>query len=110
VRPYAKVFAVAVLGTVMALGLVGPDLSLWLTAVPAAGAELVIAAVLVIPRLGVGVPASPEASRIRKARWQVRKALVGGTREAAKTNSAAQPKDIAKWPAKPRIAAAQPPA
>ena len=48
--------AVAVLGTVMALGLVGPDLSLWLTAVPAVGALLVIAAVLVVPRLGVGAP------------------------------------------------------
>ena len=46
--------AVAVLGTVMALGLVGPELSLWLTAVPAVGATLVIAAVLVVPRLGVG--------------------------------------------------------
>ena len=32
--------AVAVLGTVMALGLVGPDLSPWLTAVPAVGALL----------------------------------------------------------------------
>ena len=51
--------AVAVLGTVMALGLVGPDLSLWLTAVPAAGAALVIAAVLVVPRLGVGAPGRP---------------------------------------------------
>ena len=38
--------AVAVLGTIMAVGLVGPDLSPWLTAVPAAGALLVIAAVL----------------------------------------------------------------
>jgi hypothetical protein len=30
--------AVAVIGTALALGLVGPELSLWLTAVPAAGA------------------------------------------------------------------------
>src|SRR5687768_14339947 len=59
--------AVAVLGTVMALGLVGPDLSLWLTAVPAVGAALVIAAVLVVPRLGVGAPISEHAGRTRKA-------------------------------------------
>jgi uncharacterized protein (TIRG00374 family) len=74
--------AVAVLGTVMALGLVGPDLSPWLTAVPAAGAILVIAAVLVVPRLGVGAPPAAEAGRSRRALSQVRKALVGGTAEA----------------------------
>ena len=39
--------AVVVVGTVMALGLAGPDLSLWLTAVPAVGAAGVIASVLV---------------------------------------------------------------
>jgi uncharacterized protein (TIRG00374 family) len=74
--------AVAVLGTVMALGLFGPDLSLWLTALPAAGALLVIAAVLVVPRLGIGDPASADAGRTRRAMWHVRKALVGGTGEA----------------------------
>jgi uncharacterized protein (TIRG00374 family) len=74
--------AVALLGTVMALGLLGPDLSLWLTAVPAAGALLVIAAVLVVPRLGIGAPVSDDAGRTRKATHEVRKALVGGTREA----------------------------
>ena len=78
--------AVAVLGTVMALGLAGPDLSLWLTALPAAGAVAVIAAVLVVPRLGVGVgvgfAAAADAGRTRKALRHARKALVGGTREA----------------------------
>jgi uncharacterized protein (TIRG00374 family) len=74
--------AVAVLGTIMALGLVGPDLSPWLTAVPAAGAMLVIAAILVVPRLGVGEPAAEDAGRTRRAMQHVRKALVGGTREA----------------------------
>src|SRR5262249_57939279 len=34
--------AVAVIGTALAVGLVGPDLSLWLTAVPPAAATLVI--------------------------------------------------------------------
>jgi uncharacterized membrane protein YbhN (UPF0104 family) len=74
--------AVAVAGTVMALGLAGPDQPLWLTAVPAAGATLVIAAVLVVPRFGVGSPVAPGAGRTRKALREVRKALVGGTAEA----------------------------
>ncbi len=74
--------AVAVLGTVMALGLLGTDLSPWLTIVPAVGAMLVIAAVLVMPRLGVGEPAAADAGRTRRALWHVRKALVGGTGEA----------------------------
>jgi uncharacterized membrane protein YbhN (UPF0104 family) len=74
--------AVAVLGTVMALGLVGPDLSPWLTAVPAAGAMLVIAAILVVPRLGVGEAPGADAGRVRTAWQHVRKALVGGTGEA----------------------------
>jgi uncharacterized protein (TIRG00374 family) len=81
IKSSVNFIAVAVLGTVMALGLVGPDLSPWLTAVPAAGALLVIVAVLVVPRLGVGVPLPADASRTRKAMREVRKALVGGTRE-----------------------------
>jgi uncharacterized protein (TIRG00374 family) len=76
--------AVAVVGTVMALGLAGPDLSLWLTALPAAGATLVIAAVLVVPRIGVGPPAPAGAGRTRRALREVRKALVGGTAEAVR--------------------------
>jgi uncharacterized protein (TIRG00374 family) len=82
IKSSVNFIAVAVLGTVMALGLLGPDLSLWLTAVPAAGALLVIAAVLVVPRLGVGGPVAPDAGRTRRALREVRRALVGGTREA----------------------------
>ena len=82
IKSSVNFIAVAVLGTVMALGLVGPDLSPWLTAVPAAAAALVIAAVLVVPRLGVGAPVSADAGRVRKAMREVRKALVGGTAEA----------------------------
>jgi len=74
--------AVAVLGTVMALGLAGPDLSLWLTALPAACAAVVIAVVLVVPRLGVPSPPPEDAGRTRRVWWHVRKALVGGTGEA----------------------------
>jgi len=62
--------AVAVLGTILALGLVGPELS------------LVLAAVLVVPRFGVGEPAAADAGKTRKAVAAVRKALVGGTAEA----------------------------
>ena len=82
IKSSVNFIAVAVLGTVLALGLFGPDLSPWLTAVPAAGALLVIAAVLVVPRLGVGDPVSADAGRARKAMREVRKALVGGTAEA----------------------------
>ena len=76
--------AVAVLGTLLALGVLGPELSPWLTAVPAAGALLVIAAVLVVPRLGMGAPVPADATRTRRAMREVRKALVGGTREAVR--------------------------
>jgi uncharacterized protein (TIRG00374 family) len=82
IKSSVNFIAVAVLGTVMAVGLVGPDLSPWLTAVPAAGALLVIAAVLAVPRLGVGDPVSADAGRTRRAMREVRKALVGGTAEA----------------------------
>ena len=82
IKSSVNFIAVALLGTVVALGLLGPDLSLWLTAVPAVGAVLVIAAVLVVPRLGVGGPVSDEAGRIHRAIHEVRKALVSGAREA----------------------------
>jgi uncharacterized protein (TIRG00374 family) len=81
IKSSANFLAVAVLGTIMALG-VGPDLSLWLTAVPAIAAMLVIAAVLIVPRFGVPERPSDEAGRTRRAVWHSRKALVGGTGEA----------------------------
>src|SRR5262249_312597 len=74
--------AVAVLGTVMALGLVGPELSPWLTALPAAMATLTIAAVAAIPRLGPGRPAGPEDSRLRCGLAATRRAIIDGTAEA----------------------------
>jgi uncharacterized membrane protein YbhN (UPF0104 family) len=76
--------AVAVLGTVMALGLVGPELSMWLTAVPAAGAALALGAVVAIPRLGPGREPGPEASRARRAISAARRAVIEGTIEALK--------------------------
>jgi uncharacterized protein (TIRG00374 family) len=82
IKSSVNFIAVAVLGTVMAVGLLGPHLSLWLTAVPAAGALVVIGVVLVVPRLGVGAPVPADAGRMRRAMREVRKALVGGAGEA----------------------------
>ena len=74
--------AVAVLGTAMAVGLVGPDRSLLLTALPAALAVAVIALVLAIPRLGPGRDPAPDASRLRRAVVAGRRVVIGGTAEA----------------------------
>jgi uncharacterized membrane protein YbhN (UPF0104 family) len=74
--------AVAVLGTVMAVGLAGPELSLWLTAFPAAIAALALGAVVAIPRLGPGGAPGPEASRLRRWVSVARRALIDGTGEA----------------------------
>jgi uncharacterized membrane protein YbhN (UPF0104 family) len=74
--------AVAVLGTAMAVGLLGPDRSLLLTALPAALSIALIAAVLAIPRVGPGAPPGPGAGKPRRAVHAVRAALIDGTREA----------------------------
>jgi Lysylphosphatidylglycerol synthase TM region len=74
--------AIAVLGTVMALGLIGPQLSLWLTAFPAAMAALTIGAVAAIPRLGPGPTPDPQASRLRRGLAATRRAMTDGTAEA----------------------------
>jgi uncharacterized membrane protein YbhN (UPF0104 family) len=74
--------AVAVLGAVMAVGLVGPDLSWLLTALPAAASVAVIALVLAIPRLGPGRDPSPGDSRMSRAILAGRRAVIGGTAEA----------------------------
>jgi uncharacterized membrane protein YbhN (UPF0104 family) len=74
--------AVAVLGAVLALGLLGPDLSLWLTAFPAAAATLALCAVAAVPRLGPGRPPGPDASRLRRGISAARRAIIDGTAEA----------------------------
>ena len=48
--------AVAVLGALMAVGLLGPHRSLWLTAAPAVASTLAIAAVLALRASGEGAP------------------------------------------------------
>jgi uncharacterized membrane protein YbhN (UPF0104 family) len=74
--------AVAVIGTLMAVGILGPHRSLLLTAAPAAAAALVIGVILLVPRLGPGAPAGPDASRVRRFIASARRALIGGTAEA----------------------------
>jgi uncharacterized membrane protein YbhN (UPF0104 family) len=74
--------AVAVLGTVMAVGIVGPEQSLLLTALPAGLALALIAVVLAVPLLGPGVDPPAGASRLRRAIVATRRALIGGTAEA----------------------------
>jgi uncharacterized membrane protein YbhN (UPF0104 family) len=82
IKSSVNFIAVAVLGAVMALHLAGPHLSPWLTALPAAAAVVLIAAVLVVPRLRAGGPVPHDAGRLRKAWGHARAALIGGTREA----------------------------
>jgi uncharacterized protein (TIRG00374 family) len=73
---------VAVLGFGMAVGLFGPQLSPWLTALPAAGAAAVIAAVLLTARLGRGRDPTRYESRLGRGCAAARNALVDGAREA----------------------------
>ena len=74
--------AVALIGTVMAVGIVGPHKSLLLTALPAALAVLSIAAVLWLPRFGPGAGKPAEAGRLPRAAAAVRRTLVDGIAEA----------------------------
>jgi len=73
--------AVAVLGTLMAVGLVGPDLSLWLTAFPALMATLVIVGAIAIARIGPRDPGG-SATRVRRATYAALRALTQGSGEA----------------------------
>ncbi|MDO8209013.1 flippase-like domain-containing protein [Conexibacter sp. CPCC 206217] len=83
--------AVAVLGTVMAIGLVGPDLSLWLTAFPAFLSLLVIAAILLLPRLGEGAPVADDASKVKRGVAAARRSVITGTREAVEIARSGDP-------------------
>src|SRR4051794_17683889 len=83
--------AVAVIGFVWALGLIGPDISLVGTALPAAAATLVIAAVLLVPRLGPGTPPGPDAGKTRRAISAARRSLIGGAHEAGRRVPARAP-------------------
>jgi uncharacterized membrane protein YbhN (UPF0104 family) len=82
VKSSVNFVAVAVLGTVLALGLVGPDLPLALTALPAAVAILALVAVLAVPLVGPGGPPAPGAGRPLRALAAIRRAVVNGIVEA----------------------------
>jgi uncharacterized protein (TIRG00374 family) len=73
--------AVAVVGVVMALG-VGPELSPWLTVLPAAMSIALIVFVLWLPRLGPGENPGAGARWLRRAAFKSRRALIDGTAEA----------------------------
>ena len=75
--------AVAVVGTVMALGLAGPDRSLLLTALPAALSVALIALVVAMPRIGPGRDPGRDAPRMRRAVHAARRAVIDGGAEAA---------------------------
>jgi uncharacterized membrane protein YbhN (UPF0104 family) len=76
--------AVAVLGTLLAVGALGPELSPWLTAGPAAASIAVIVAVIALGHLGDG--RDPRPGDPRPMRWwlAVRGAVVGGAQEAVR--------------------------
>jgi uncharacterized membrane protein YbhN (UPF0104 family) len=76
--------AVALLGFALAIGLLGPDLSLWLTALPAVLAAAAIGVVAVLPRFGPGDRAEPDAPRLTRWWSATRRALIDGTGEAGK--------------------------
>ena len=73
------------LGACLALGVLGPHRSLWLTAFPALLALLVIAAVVAVPRLGSDGDPESYDSRWRRAVASARNALVEGSSEAVGT-------------------------
>ncbi|HYF24954.1 MAG TPA: flippase-like domain-containing protein [Baekduia sp.] len=75
--------AVAVLGVLLAAGVLGPDLSPWLTAVPAAMSIALITAVLALPRVGPGPDPRPGAPRLVRGASAVRRGVIGGVEEAA---------------------------
>ena len=78
----ANFAAVAVLGTLLAVGVVGPHQSLLLTALPATGAALAVALVLCVPKLQIGSGPAAGARRARRLLSSSRQALIEGTGEA----------------------------
>jgi uncharacterized protein (TIRG00374 family) len=74
--------AVAVIGTLMAVGIVGPHRSPLLTALPAALSVGLIALVVALPKLGPGRDPGRGAGKTRRAVHAARGALINGTAEA----------------------------
>ena len=74
--------AVAVLGTALWIGLVGPELSFWLTGLPALMSLAVIAGVCLIPRIGPGPGVDEADGKVKRFVRASRKALVQGSAES----------------------------
>ncbi len=81
IKSSVNFIAVAVLGAVLAVGLVGPDLSLWLTALPAVLSVALIGGIVLLPRLGPGEDPPEDASKLRRGVSAARKAVIGGIAE-----------------------------
>ena len=84
IKSGANFAAVAILGFALAIGLLGPHLSLWLTALPAFLAAASIGLVAVLPRFGPGARADPDDPRLTRWWSATRRALIDGTGEAGK--------------------------
>ena len=87
IKSSVNFFAVAVIGALLATGLVGPDLSLWLTALPAALAALLIVAVGAIPLLGRGDTPPDDAGRARRLLAKARVASSTGRPRRARSSA-----------------------
>jgi uncharacterized membrane protein YbhN (UPF0104 family) len=81
--------AVAVIGIALAIGLLGPDQPLYLTLLPAVLAAAAIAAVVLLPRFGPGLPVEPDAVFLRRGLRHARHAVINGTVEAGQILRAA---------------------
>ncbi|MEA2280244.1 MAG: putative heme transporter [Solirubrobacteraceae bacterium] len=82
IKSSVNFIAVAILGALMAAGLIGPHQSLLLTALPAVLAAGGLALVLAVPRLGPGEDPPPDATRPRRWLTSARRAIITGTGEA----------------------------
>ncbi|MCW3067300.1 MAG: hypothetical protein JWN32_4472 [Solirubrobacterales bacterium] len=74
--------AVAVIGGLLAVGLIGPHQPLWRTALPAALSVAVIVGVAALGRLGDPGPARADDDKVPRLWTEARRALGGGIREA----------------------------
>ena len=84
IKSAANFVAVAVIGTVLALGLLGPELPLSLTLLPAVAAVVAMAAILAVPRLGRARSGSDAGPRWRRWAASAANALTDGVHEAVR--------------------------
>ncbi len=82
IKGAANFVAVAVIGLLLFVGL-GPDLSVWLTFVPALIAATLIAGITQLPRLGAGAPARDDHGRAKRLAGGARRELVRAAGEAS---------------------------